>query len=263
MLELAFMQRALVAAVTIGVVCGALGFFVVLRRMAFIGIGISHAAIGGVAIGLVLGLPPLAAAGAFSLAVALGIAGASRRARLSEDAVIGTFLSGAMALGVVLMSLRRGYQQDLFAYLFGNVLAVSFPELVAFGAAGAVILALLALTHRELLFVAFDEEAARAYGHATDALNAFLIVLVAATVVLAMRLVGALLVEALLVIPAVVASLWTARYRAQIALSALLGGACGVLGLVSAFRFDLAAGATIVLVAVALFLASLALRRAT
>ena len=111
MLEFAFMQRALLAALLVGTVCGVLGFFVILRRLAFIGVGISHSAIGGVAIGLLLGVDPLATAGVFAIAVALGIAAVRRRAQLSEDAVIGVFFSGSMALGIVLFSMNHGYQQ--------------------------------------------------------------------------------------------------------------------------------------------------------
>ena len=102
MLEFAFMQRALVAAILVGVVCGLLGFFVILRRLSFIGIGISHSALGGVAVGLLLGINPLLAGGGFAVAVALGIAWLSPRTRLSEDAIIGVFFSASMALGVVL-----------------------------------------------------------------------------------------------------------------------------------------------------------------
>ena len=208
MFEFAFMQRALVAAVLIGVVCGALGFFVVLRRLAFIGV----------------------------------------------------FFSGSMALGVVLFSLQRGYQQDLFGYLFGNVLAVSGQELAVLGALGAGVLIALAVAFRALFFTSFDEEVARAYGHPVDALNASLLVLLAVTVVIGVRLVGVVLVEALLVIPAATAALWASQYRGQILLSTALGAASGVVGLVLAYRFDLAAGGAIVLVAVALFFLSVALR---
>jgi zinc transport system permease protein len=260
MLELAFMQRALAAAVVVGLVCGALGFFVVLRRLAFVGVGISHSAIGGVAIGLVLGVSPLAAAALFAAAVALGIAWASRRGALAEDTVIGVFFSGSMALGVVLMSLRRGYQQDLFGYLFGNVLAVTGGELAALAGGAAAVLAALALAFRPLFFAAFDEEVAEAYGHPVGAIDAALLVLLAGTVVLGVRLVGVILVEALLVIPAATAALWAPRYPAQIALSMGLGATSGVLGLAAAYAWDLAAGGAIVLVAIALFLASVVLR---
>jgi len=261
MLEYAFMQRALAAAVIVGVVSGALGFFVVLRRLAFMGVGISHSAIGGVALGLVLGIHPLASGAAFAVAVALGIAFASGRAGLDEDAVIGVFFSASMALAVVLFSLERGYRPDLFGYLFGNVLAISAGELWGLAAAAAAILLLLAATFREHLFIAFDEELARAYGSPVERMNALLLVLVAAAVVVGMRLVGVLLIEALLVIPAAVAALWARNFRGQLVLSVALAVGSGALGLAAAWALDVAAGGAIVLVAAACFFATLSLRR--
>lgn len=263
MLEYAFMQRALAAALVVGLACGALGFFVVLRRMAFVGVGISHSAIGGVAIGILAGWNPLSTAALFALLVALGIAWSSRRARVSEDAAIGVFFSGSMALGVVLMSWRRGYQQDLFGYLFGNVLAISTGELLGLGALAVVVIGVLALVFQPLLLIAFDEELARAYGYRVDALNALLLAMLAATVVIGVRLVGVLLVEALLVVPAAVATAWAANYRGQLALSIAIGAGCGTLGLAAAWVLDLAAGGTIALVAVALFLVSAVVRGAS
>jgi zinc transport system permease protein len=159
------------------------------------------------------------------------------------------------------MSLRRGYQQDLFGYLFGNVLAISGGELAALAAAGAVVLGALVLAFRPLFFMAFDEEVAQAYGHPVAALDAALLVLLAATVVIGVRLVGVILVEALLVIPAATAALWAVGYRGQIVLAMALGAATGALGLWAAYAFDLAAGGAIVLVSVALFFASVLLRR--
>jgi zinc transport system permease protein len=128
------------------------------------------------------------------------------------------------------------------------------------GVLGAGVLIALAVAFRALFFAAFDEEVARAYGHPVDALNAALLVLLAVTVVIGVRLVGVVLVEALLVIPAATAALWASQYRGQILVSTGLGAASGVVGLVLAYRFDLAAGGSIVLVAVALFFASVALR---
>ena len=180
---------------------------------------------------------------------------------LSEDTIIGVFFSGSMALGVVLFSLQRGYQQDLFGYLFGNVLAVSGRELAVLCGLGAGVLVALGVAFRALFFAAFDEEVARAYGHPVDALNTGLLVLLAVTVVIGVRLVGVVLVEALLVIPAATAALWAGQYRGQILLSTSLGAISGVVGLVLAYHFDLAAGGAIVLVAVAFFFASAALRR--
>jgi len=261
MLEHPFMQRALAAALGIGIVCGALGFFVVLRRLAFVGVGISHAAVGGVALGLLLGVPPLAAGGAFGVAVALGIATLGRESRLGQDTVIGVFFSGAMALGLALASAGHGGQQDLFAYLFGNVLAIGQPELLGLGLLAALVLGALAATFRAQLFLAFDEELARAYGHRVATLDSLLLVLLALTVVIGVRLVGILLVEALLVVPAATAALWASHYRGQLALAIALGAASGALGLALAWQLDLAVGATVALVAVAGFFASLALRK--
>lgn len=259
MLEYAFMQRALAAAVVAGVVCGALGFFVVLRRLAFIGVGISHAAIGGVALGLILGLDPVWVGGGFALAVALGIAAVGRRSALSRDAVIGVFFSGAMAFGIVVASLRRGAQEQLFGYLFGDILALTPRDLVGLSALGLLVLAALAITFRQQLFVAFDEEIARAYGHPVDALEVLLLLLLAATVVVGVRLVGVLLMEALLVVPAATAALVAPRYRAQLVLSMALAAGSGIAGLALAWQLDVAAGGCIALVAVAAFFATLAL----
>jgi ABC-type Mn2+/Zn2+ transport system permease subunit len=260
MFEFAFMQRALIAALIIGLICGVLGFFVVLRRFAFIGVGISHSAIGGVAIGILLGVSPLGTAAIFAVAVALGIAAVSRRSTLSEDAVIGVFFSGSMALGIVLFSMNRGFQQDLFGYLFGSVLAITPGELKILAGTAAVILVALALLFKEFLLVAFDEEIARAYGHRVDLLDTALLVLLAVTIILGVRLVGVLLIEALLVVPAATAALWAQNFRGQIALSVAMAVASGALGLVAAYHFDIAAGGAIVLVAVTGFFASLTLR---
>ena len=261
MLEYAFMQRALAAAALVGLVCGVLGFFVVLRRLAFIGVGISHSALGGVALGLVLGISPLLTGGAFALAVALGIALAGQRTGLGRDTVIGVFFSGSMALGVVLASLEHGAQQELFGYLFGNVLAVTTGELLALAGGGALVVAALLALLRPQLFLAFDEEIARAYGQRVQLLDMALLALLAATIVIGVRLVGVLLIEALLVVPAATAALLARDYRRQLALSTLLSVASALGGLALAWQLDVAPGGMVALTAVGLFFASWVLRR--
>ncbi len=260
MLEYAFMQRALLAAGLVGVVCGVLGFFVVLRRLAFIGVGLSHAALGGVALGLVLGVSPLASGGAVALAVALGIALTGRSA-LERDTVIGVFFSGAMAAGVVLASLQHGAQQELFGYLFGNVLSVTPGELGGLAVGGALVVAAALALLRPQLFVAFDEEIARAYGQRTALLDLALLALLAATIVIGVRLVGVLLIEALLIVPAATAALLARHYRGQLALSVALALASALGGLALAWRFDAAPGGMVALVSVLGFFVVLALRR--
>ena len=260
MFDFEFMQRALAAAVLVGLLCGILGFFVVLRRLAFIGVGISHSAIGGVAIGILASWNPIVTGGVFAVAVALGIALVSQSDQISEDTVIGVFFSGSMALGIVLFSMKSGYQQDLFSYLFGNVLAISTVELVALACGSAVILGVLLLTFKEHLLIAFDEEVAAAYGHKVVALNVLLLILLALTVVIGVRLVGLLLIQALLVVPAAIAALCAANFRWQLLLAAAIGSLSGVAGLVAAYQLDIAAGGAIVLVAVMLFFVTLLAR---
>jgi zinc transport system permease protein len=263
MLEFAFAERALVAAVVSGLLCGLLGFFVILRRLAFIGVGISHSAIGGVAIGLLAGIDPGISAAVFSVIVALGMFQVARDRRLGEDAIIGVFLSGAMALGLLLTSMQHGYQRDLFAYLFGSLLTVSREDLFMLCGLAAVVAVVVAASFREMLFVAFDEEVARAYGRRVDLFDALLIVVLALTIVAGVRVVGVLLVEALLVVPAATAALWTLDFRRQVALSMTLGAVCGAAGLWMSFAFDVGAGAAIVLTAVSIFFLSWIVRRGT
>jgi zinc transport system permease protein len=260
MLEYAFMQRALVAAVIVGAVCGVLGFFVVLRRLAFLGVGISHSALGGVALGLVLGISPLLTGGAFALIVALGISLAGQRSGLGRDTVIGVFFSGAMALGVVLASLEHGAQQELFGYLFGNVLAITTVELAALALGGALVVTALLALLRPQLFLAFDEEIARAYGQRVQLLDMALLALLAATIVIGVRLVGVLLIEALLVVPAATAALLARDYRRQLGLSVAVGIASALGGLALAWRLDVAPGGMVALTAVGLFFVSFAVR---
>ena len=261
MFEFLFMQRALTAAVLVGLLCGILGFFVVLRRLAFIGVGISHSAIGGVAIGILAGWNPLLSGAIFAVAVALGIALVSHSDYISEDSVIGGFFSASMALGIVLFSMKSGYQQDLFSYLFGNVLAISTGELVALAIGSAVIMGVILLTFKEHLLIAFDEEVAAAYGHKVGALNVLLLVLLALTVVIGVRLVGLLLIQALLVVPAAIAALCVTNFRWQLLLAASIGSVSGIVGLVLAYQLDIAPGGAIVLVAVTLFFVALLVKR--
>ena len=165
-----------------------------------------------------------------------------------------------MALGIVLFSMKSGYQQDLFSYLFGNVLAISTAELVVLACVSAAIMAVIVLTFKEHLLIAFDEEVAAAYGHKVVALNVLLLVLLALTVVIGVRLVGLLLIQALLVVPAAIAALWALNFRWQVLLAAVVGSLSGVTGLVLAYQLDIAAGGAIVLVAVALFFITLLAR---
>ncbi len=248
-----FGQRALIAGILVGLGCAVLGFFVVLRRMAFVGIGIAHAALGGVAIGVLLGIDPVFAALGFSIVVAWVIAAMSGKGRLSEETSIGILFPTAMALGVALMAGTPDYRQSLLGYLFGNILLVRPADLaLAAVLVGGSLVATIFL-FKELLFVSVDEDTARAAGLPTTRLRYILFTLLAVTIVSAIKVVGIVLVSAFLVIPAATAQLVAPSMRAMLFLSAVFSLAAVVGGLWVAWIFDLPSGAAIVLLGAVIF----------
>jgi ABC-type Mn2+/Zn2+ transport system permease subunit len=255
-LSYGFIQRALLTGCLLGTTCAVLAVFVVLRRMAFIGVGISHAALGGVALGLVTGVPPLAAAGLFSVGIAWVIGWITRKGEVSADTAIGVFFPTAMALGVALISLSQTYRQDLLGYLFGNILSVGPGDLwLLLGLAG-LSLGILAILFKEFLFLGVDEEAAKAAGLPVAFLNYLLLTILAVTIVAAMKLVGIILVSAFLVIPAATAQILARSIRGMVILSVGTALLSVVAGLWISWLWNLPSGASIVLFSAALFFTS-------
>lgn len=253
-LSYAFMQRALLAGTVIGVVCAVVGVYVVLKGMSFIGAGISHASFGGVALGFVLGTNPVLTAVLFCMATAWGIGLASRKTRIKEDSAVGIFFASTMALGVLLIGLMHGYTVDLFGYLFGSILAVTREDLWITVGVGVGILAVVGVFFKELLFVTFDAEMAAVTGLPAGRIYFLLISLVALTVVISMKVVGVVLVSALLVTPAAAAYQLTEDFRRMMTLSVLLGLASTIGGLLLSYKIDTASGATIVLLSTCMFM---------
>jgi zinc transport system permease protein len=261
-LAYAFVQRALATGIILGVTCAVLSFFVVLRRMSFVGVGLSHAALGGVAVGIVLGVPPLLAAAVFTTVVAWIVGWLRGRSEVSEDTAIGVFFPTAMALGVVLISLSPEYRQDLMGYLFGNILSVRPNEVLPLAGLSAVGLGLVAYWFKELLFLGVDEEAALAAGVPATPLRFLLLTLLAVTIVASVRLVGIVLVSAFLVIPAATGQALARSLRGMLVVAVASAVVSVVTGLALSWAWDLPSGAAIVLVSAALFfLALLAGRR--
>ena len=252
-----FMQRAFLAGLMVSLLCSFIAFFVVLRRLAFIGVGISHSAFGGVALGILLQVNPILMAAAFSLAVSWLIGLVSRQGELHEDTAIGIFFSAAMALGVALISLSGSYNVDLFGYLFGNILSVNTADLWLVGILGSIALFFLILFFKELLYISFDEEMARVSGLPVTFLNYLLLTLMAVTVVVSIKVVGIVLASALLVIPAATGYQLARHYRLMLGISLLCGTSSSVLGLWLSYRYDLASGATIVLCSTLIFFLAL------
>ena len=224
-----------------------LSFFVVLRRIAFIGVGISHSALGGVALGLVLGLNETIVTTLFCTGVALTIGFISRKGHLREDTAIGITFAGTMAFGIALIALKGGYLSSLFSFLFGSIVSITANDIAAMAIYCGVTTAIIALLFKGFLQASFDEEVAKAAGVPVEALHYLLLVLISISIVASIKLVGIILVSALLVLPAATAYQIVQTYRKLIALSVVFGILSLLLGLFLSYRFDLPPGATIVL----------------
>jgi ABC-type Mn2+/Zn2+ transport system permease subunit len=250
------MQRALLTSILIGTVTAVIGVYVVLRGLAFIGAGIAHASFGGVALGFLLGVNPVLTAVLFCLGTAWGIAWTSRRAEVREDTAIGIFFAATMALGILFIGLMGEYNVDLFGYLFGSVLSVTREDLWLSGALGAGVLLTIGLFFKELLLITFDPEMAQVSGLPSRRLYLLLLSVMALTVVLSIKVVGIILVSAMIVIPAAAAYQLTEDFRAMMAVAVLVGNLSAVVGLLLSYRLDTASGATMVLTATAIFFGS-------
>jgi ABC-type Mn2+/Zn2+ transport system permease subunit len=259
--EFGFMQRAFVGGVLVGVICALVGTYVVLRGLAFVGDALAHAAFPGVVIAYLLKGNIYLGATIFALATAMGIGLVSRRGRVSYDTAIGILFAGAFALGVLLMSMIRGYTVDLFSFLFGNVLGISTRDLLLVGLLGAIVVLTIILFYKELLLLSFDPTVAEAMGYPAQALNYLLLGLIALTIVISIQAVGIILVVALLVTPSATASLLTERFFRMMILGVLLAALAAVTGLYLSYYLNVASGAAIVLVSTCLFFLVLAGRR--
>lgn len=255
-LSYTFMQRALLASVLIGTVSAVIGVYVVLRGLSFIGAGIAHASFGGVALGFLLGTNPVLTAVVFCLLTAWGIAWTSRRAEVREDTAIGIFFAATMALGILFIGLMKGYNVDLFGYLFGSVLSVTRADLWLSGLLAVGVLLTVGLFFKELLFITFDPEMARVSGLPAGALYVLLLSLMALTIVLSIKVVGIILVSALIVIPAAAAYQLTEDFRRMMILAVVIGNLSAVVGLFLSYGLNTASGATMVLTATTVFLLS-------
>jgi manganese/iron transport system permease protein len=194
---------------------------------------------------------------AFGILIALGIGSISQNRRVSADTAIGVLFAGMFALGIVLISTVKGYTANLASFLFGNVLGVSTEDLIAGVVITLLVLLVLIFFHKELVLVAFDSDMAEAVGLPVWLINLGLLFLMALTIVVSLSAVGNILVVAMLVTPAAAARLWTDRLRIMMALSALFGAMAGVIGLLTSYHTDWAAGGTIVLIVTAWFGVSL------
>ncbi|MCI0545712.1 MAG: metal ABC transporter permease [Candidatus Rokubacteria bacterium] len=251
-LEYGFMHRAFAAGVVTALICPAIGVFLVPRRLSLIADTLAHVALAGVALGLLLGISPLIGALAVTLAAAIGIEHLRARGTFQGDAALAVFLSGGFAVAVVLISLARGFNADLFAILFGSILTVSPSDVWIIGALGAVVAVAIRLSYPQLLAITLNEDLARTSGVSVGMLNVMLTVLTALTTVVAMRMVGVLLVSAMIVIPTLTGFALARSFRQALGLAMAAGVVAMMAGLVVAYHLRLAAGGAVVLTALVL-----------
>ncbi len=259
--EFPFMQRAFAAGIILGAVLGFLGVFVVLRRMAFFSDGIAHASLSGVAIGVLAGLNPLVTALGVSVLFSVVLFYLEKKARLSSDTVIGIIFTSGMALGVMLMSLKSGYQPDLIGFLFGNILAIRQSEFWMIAALSAGIGVFLLTQARNITLMALDEEFAYLSGARPTLFRFLMNIVLAVAVVLGIKILGVVLVSALLIIPVSIAKLISRSFGRLVFWSVALSELIVITGLFISYFLDLPTGAVIVLTGTALFFTVLLFQR--
>jgi manganese/iron transport system permease protein/iron/zinc/copper transport system permease protein len=253
-LTYAFFRRALFASCLVGALCGLVGVYIVLRRMSYIGHGLSHAIFGGAVISYLMQVNFYLGAGLWGVASALLINEVAQRRRLGADAAIGIVTTASFAIGVAGISRQRRFTRSFDAALFGNVLGITPADLwMIAGVTLASIIGILVL-YKPLLFSTFDEEVAEVYGIPTRWVNALFALILACVIIVSLQIMGVTLIAAALVIPASAARLLTQRFDQMLWLASGIGAGVSLLGMYASYHLDLASGATIVLTGTGIFL---------
>jgi zinc transport system permease protein len=260
-LSYGFIQRAYVAGSFIAVLCAILGLFLVLRKLSLIGDGLSHVSFGAIALGLFLGFYPFYVAIPLVIMASYLVLKLTEKAKIYGDAAIGIVSAVGIASGVVLASLSNGFNVDLFSYLFGNILAISSQEVFLSVGLSVVILLVIIFLYNDLFSTTFDEQYARITGINTKRINVALMFLTAITVVLAVKVVGIMLVSAMLILPAATALQIAKGFKAAMITAAVIAVFAVLAGITISFYADLPAGATVVMVNFLLFVLSFLVKK--
>ena len=261
--EYQFLQNAFAASLLASIVCGIIGVIIVEKKLVMMSGGIAHTAYGGVGLGYFFGFEPIIGAFLFSIAAALGIGTIKRKGGVQADILIGLFWSLGMAFGIVFIALMPGYPPDLNSYLFGNILSVTQADLILMLIVTALVLAVVVVLFNAWKAYLFDEEFASIIGVKTVFLEYLLLVLVAMTVVVLIRVAGIILVLALLTAPAAMAGLFSKQLKNRMLLAVLFGAFFSISGLWVSYGLNIPSGACIVMIAVACYFLTYALRATT
>jgi manganese/iron transport system permease protein/iron/zinc/copper transport system permease protein len=248
-----FFRTGTMAALLAGALCGLLGVYIVLRGMSYIGHGLSHAIFGGAVVSFVMQWNFYIGAGLWGFLSALLINQTARRTRIGADAAIGVITTASFALGVALISRYRRFTQSFDAALFGNILGVTWNDVLVIGGVTLLVMAAVFFAYKQLLFTTFDSDVAHVYGVRTEWMDALFALMLAAAIIASMQVLGVTLIAAALVIPAITARLMTDSFHRMVFLSVAIGAASGVMGMYLSYYLDVASGATIVLLQSSIF----------
>lgn len=251
-LSYGFVQKGLVAGIAIAIICSLMGVFLVLRRYSLFGDAVSHMAFGGISVGMLVGVYPLWTAFVVSILGALGITKLRKSTKISGDAAIAVLLVSGFGIGVLLISITDGFKVDLFSFLFGSILLISLEDTLSIIAISTGVVAAVVALRKQLLHLTFDEEQAKVSGINVDRLNYIFVVLASITVITSMRLVGILMISALIVLPNITSMMFGKGFKKTIAISMSISVSSVVSGIVLSYYWDLAPSGVIVMISVAI-----------
>ncbi len=256
-LQYSFMQRALLSGVIVAVTCSVVGLFLVLRRQSLFGDALSHAAFGGIAVGLFTSIYPLWTALVISVLAALGITKLRQSTKIPPDAAVAVMLSSGLAMGIVLIGLAGGFNLDLESFLFGSILLISMQDQVMILLLSAVVLVIIFKFYKQLMYITFSEDQARVSGINVTRLNYLFIALASLAVISSLRLVGVLLISSLIVIPNITAMMFGKGFKKTALISIIIAVSSVLLGIVVSYITNLAPGGIIVLVTIFILLGTI------
>jgi len=256
-----FFQYALIGGIIVAVACAVMGLFLILKKEAMIGDGLAHTAFGGVALGLFLGIHPLLSALAVSVLAVFGISYMRRKRIAASDSAIAVMLAIGFSTGLIVISIAGGFNVELFSYLFGSILTIDFVDLVLVSVLGSIVLLFVAFFRRELLSMVFDEDDSRIMGIPTKGLSIIFDLLVAVTIVLSIKVIGTILVVALLVLPGLCALKLNLSFRKTLLAAIGFGVLSTILGIMFSAMFDIVTAGLIVFVLVLFFLLTLVYKK--
>ncbi len=252
-LQYTFFQHALLGSLLASIVCGMIGTYIVTRRLVFISGGLTHASFGGIGLGLYTGWPPILTAGLFAVLSAFGVEWLSKRKDMREDSAIAVFWTLGMALGIIFTFLSPGFAPDLSAYLFGNILTITWEDILLLGGIALATGLFFARYLHPIIYIAFDREYARSQGIPVSRFEYLLMMFIALTIVACLRMVGIVLVISLLTIPQMTANLFTHRFVRIIGLSIGIGYLSCLGGLLLSFYLNVPSGASIIFFSILIY----------